>query len=60
MRYLIESVTLDKHHPLWPNLKGYKVFDTGKREWWQWTLYTTLEAAEKMIERKISREQTHG
>ena len=54
MRYLIEKVTLDKTHPLWPNQELFKLRDlnTGRLSF---GAYTTMEAAERMKEKKNAR-----
>ena len=51
MRYVVESETLDKDHPMFPGEKHYYVVDflTGRR-----TLgsYTTLESAKVVASKK--------
>jgi hypothetical protein len=55
MRFIVESVKLDKTHPLWPDETVYYFVEvlTGKRSL---GCYTTVETALEMAKRRERRE----
>ena len=56
MRYVVQSETLDKVHPLWPNQKCYYIVDIlGYKRPNPFTIYTTLEAAQDRCNKKNSK-----